>query len=100
MIDNFYEHKVKVVCTAEVGPRDLFTAKIQTTEDSEESRILADDLSIEKVRYAHTHARTHTHTHTHTHTRMHTQSRGVKITKLVSLQVKMRYFLSKGQFQD
>ncbi len=49
MIDNFYDRCVKIVCTAEVQPEDLFRAKLATAKESEEFRILADDLSIEEV---------------------------------------------------
>ncbi len=49
MIDNFYDHRVKIVCTAEVEPGQLFSAKLATAKESEEFRILADDLSIEEV---------------------------------------------------
>lgn len=49
MVDNFYDNKMKIVCTAEVEPKDLFNAQAQTSEQSHESRVLVDDLSIEKV---------------------------------------------------
>ncbi|XP_064405244.1 AFG1-like ATPase [Halichondria panicea] len=48
MIDNFYDRCVKIVCTAEVQPENLFRAKLATAKESEEFRILADDLSIEE----------------------------------------------------
>lgn len=49
MIDNFYDHRVKIVCSAEVEPEQLFRAKLQNTRETEEFRILADDLSIDEV---------------------------------------------------
>ena len=49
MIDNFYDRRVKVVCSAEVEPSELFRATPQSAREREEFRELADDLSIEEV---------------------------------------------------
>ncbi|KAM3930362.1 AFG1-like ATPase [Leptodactylus fuscus] len=45
LIDAFYDHKVRVVCSAESPLQSLFMQKLQDTEDVE-SRILLDDLEI------------------------------------------------------
>ena len=49
MVDTLYDHKVKVICTAEVGPGDLFRAKPMHLEDSREFRDLMDDLNMDAV---------------------------------------------------
>ena len=50
MIDTFYDHKMKLICTAEANVKELFQAKRQNVMDSMESRHLADDLIIDEVR--------------------------------------------------
>ncbi|XP_075718360.1 AFG1-like ATPase [Rhinoderma darwinii] len=45
LIDAFYDHKVRVVCSAETPLQSLFMQKLQDTVDVE-SRILLDDLEI------------------------------------------------------
>ena len=49
MIDTLYDHKVKLISTAEVAPDELFTAKPADTLDDKESMVLTDDLDIEQV---------------------------------------------------
>ncbi|XP_030051055.1 AFG1-like ATPase [Microcaecilia unicolor] len=45
LIDAFYDHKVRVVCSADVPLQSLFVHKPQDSEN-EESRILMDDLGL------------------------------------------------------
>jgi protein AFG1 len=47
LIDNLYDNRVKLICTAEVPLPQLFlSSSLLRMEDSDESRVLADDLSI------------------------------------------------------
>ena len=50
MVDTLYDHKVKVICTAQVNPGDLFRAKPLEVGDSKEFHDLMDDLDIDAVR--------------------------------------------------
>lgn len=50
MVDTLYEHKVKIICTAEVDPGELFKAQPMQIGDSKEFQDLMDDLDIEAVR--------------------------------------------------
>lgn len=50
MVDTLYDHKVKVICTAEVDPGELFKAQPMNIGDSKEFQDLMDDLDIEAVR--------------------------------------------------
>uniref|UniRef100_A0A1X7SQF2 Uncharacterized protein n=1 Tax=Amphimedon queenslandica TaxID=400682 RepID=A0A1X7SQF2_AMPQE len=45
LIDTLYDHKVKLVCTAQGSPSKLFSNKIMTS-DSDHTRQLMDDLQI------------------------------------------------------
>lgn len=47
MIDTFYDNKVRVVCSAEVLPQELFTKGSQTLRDEDRNRMLMDDLGIQ-----------------------------------------------------
>lgn len=49
MVDTLYDHKIKVICTAQVDPGDLFRAKPIDVGDSREFHDLMDDLNIDKV---------------------------------------------------
>ena len=49
MVDTLYDHKIKIICTAEVGPGELFLAKPIDVEESTEFHELMDDLSVEAV---------------------------------------------------
>lgn len=49
MVDTLYDHKVKVICTAEVDPGELFKAQPMNIGDSKEFQDLMDDLDIEAV---------------------------------------------------
>lgn len=50
MIDTLYDHQVKLVCSAEVPPEQLFAAKPVKTAESKEAMVLTDDLDIQQVR--------------------------------------------------
>ena len=41
--------QMKVICTAEVGPDELFKADKLSEKDIRDSRVLADDLDIDQV---------------------------------------------------
>ena len=49
MVDTLYNHKVKIICTAEVDPGELFRAQPMKVGDSKEFQDLMDDLDIEAV---------------------------------------------------
>lgn len=49
MIDNLYNHRVKLICTAETSPEKLFAAQTVSALDDEDSRVLSDDLDIVQV---------------------------------------------------
>jgi protein AFG1 len=49
MVDTLYDHKVKVICTSEVDPGELFKAQPMNIGDSKEFQDLMDDLDIEAV---------------------------------------------------
>lgn len=49
MVDTLYDHKVKIICTAEVDPGELFRAQPMNFGDSKEFQDLMDDLDIEAV---------------------------------------------------
>ena len=49
MIDTVYDHRIKLVCSAEVEPEELFSVKPQSAMDNHEAMILTDDLDIEQV---------------------------------------------------
>ena len=49
MVDTLYDHKVKIICTAEVDPGELFRAQPMKVRDSKEFQDLMDDLDIEAV---------------------------------------------------
>ena len=59
MVDTLYDHKVKVICTAEVDPGDMFLAKPLDMGDSKEFHDLMDDLDIDAVSHLTTIAITH-----------------------------------------
>ncbi|XP_060598378.1 AFG1-like ATPase [Ruditapes philippinarum] len=46
MIDTFYDNKVRVVCSAESLPQDLFTKGTQTLREEDRNRMLMDDLGL------------------------------------------------------
>ncbi|XP_013413505.1 AFG1-like ATPase [Lingula anatina] len=47
MIDTFYDNKVRLVCSAEAPPKELFAAEKLSTQDIiEQNRALMDDLGI------------------------------------------------------
>ena len=48
LIDAFYDHRTKVIITADVAIRDLFLRQIPDDVISDESRMLMDDLKIGK----------------------------------------------------
>lgn len=50
MIDTLYDHRIKLVCSAEVPPEQLFAAAkpVKMVEDKE-SMVLTDDLDIQEV---------------------------------------------------
>ena len=50
MIDTLYDHRVKLVCSAEVPPEQLFAAEPVRTGEDKEAMVLTDDLDIEQVR--------------------------------------------------
>ncbi len=49
MIDNLCNHRVKLICTAEVPPGQLFVTETSSALDDDDSRVLSDDLNIEQV---------------------------------------------------
>ncbi|XP_075058983.1 AFG1-like ATPase [Mixophyes fleayi] len=46
LIDAFYDHKVRVVCSADTPLQSLFMHKLQDAEYAAESRVLLDDLEL------------------------------------------------------
>lgn len=48
MIDTLYDHRVKLVCSAEVRPEQLFAAEPVRTAESKEAMVLTDDLDIQQ----------------------------------------------------
>ncbi|XP_022089927.1 AFG1-like ATPase isoform X2 [Acanthaster planci] len=46
LIDNFYDNKVRLVCSAETEPEDLFVTGHMTQHDLDDRRMLMDDLNI------------------------------------------------------
>jgi len=50
MVDNLYNHRVKLICTAQAPPGQLFVTEATSALDDHDSRILSDDLNIEQVR--------------------------------------------------
>ena len=49
MVDTLYDHKIKIICTAEVDPGDLFRAKPMSVGESKEFQDLMDDMNISVV---------------------------------------------------
>ncbi|CAI9567793.1 unnamed protein product [Staurois parvus] len=45
LIDAFYDHKVRVVCSADTPLQSLFMQKLKDADDAE-SRVLLDDLEL------------------------------------------------------
>eukprot|EP00057_Strongylocentrotus_purpuratus_P012972 XP_011667446.1 PREDICTED: lactation elevated protein 1 [Strongylocentrotus purpuratus] len=48
MIDNFYDLKVRLICSAEVPVEDLFVTGAMTQKDMEDNFMLMDDLNIQR----------------------------------------------------
>ncbi|XP_038048119.1 AFG1-like ATPase [Patiria miniata] len=46
LIDNFYDNKVRLVCSAETEPEDLFATTALSQRDLDDRRMLMDDLNI------------------------------------------------------
>jgi protein AFG1 len=49
MIDTLYDNQVKLVCSAEVLPDQLFSAEPVKSEEDKEAMTLRDDLDINQV---------------------------------------------------
>ncbi len=48
-LDTLYDHKIKLVCSAQVPPDELFSVKPMNARDDKESMVLTDDLNIDEV---------------------------------------------------
>ncbi|KAJ8314746.1 hypothetical protein KUTeg_006896 [Tegillarca granosa] len=48
LVDTFYDNKVRLVCSAEALPKDLFSAGNISQKDYEHNRALMDDLGIQE----------------------------------------------------
>lgn len=47
LIDNFYDNGVRVVCSAETPPEEIFLTSLLSAKDREDGRMLMDDLGID-----------------------------------------------------